>query len=123
MLAGKYKKLDDVPGGHFRISQPRFSPDNFEVNLKLVKELEKIAKQKGCTPAQLAIAWVRSLSEKNGNPVIIPIPGATMEERIVENAKEVALNDQELKEIDSILKSFNVVGGRYGGPQEAHING
>lgn len=102
---------------------PRFFPENFDVNIKLVKELEGIAKQKGCTPAQLALGWVRSLSEKNGNPVIIPIPGATTEERIVENAKEVSLTDKELAEIDSILRANEVIGSRYGGHGAALMNG
>jgi len=115
MLSGQIKSPDDIPATDFRKTLPRFQPGAFEVNLKLVKELEKIAKQKNVTPAQLAISWVRSLSEKNGNPVIIPIPGATTEERVVENAKEVLLSDQDLAEIDSILKSAEVVGGRYGG--------
>lgn len=122
-MTGQIKSFDDIPEGDFRRTFPRFQPENFEVNIKLVRELEKIAKQIGCTPAQLAIAWVRSLSEKDGNPVIIPIPGATTVERVKENAKEVALSDSDISEISSILKSFNVVGGRYGGPAAAHMNG
>lgn len=123
MLTGQIKSVDDIPEDDFRKTLPRFQPENFAINLNLVKELENLAEQKGCSPAQLAITWVRSLSEKDGNPVIIPIPGATTEERVAENAKEMILNDRELAEIDSILKSFVVVGGRYGGPAAAHMNG
>lgn len=123
MLSGQIKSPKDIPEADFRRTIPRFNEENFPKNLELVRELEKIAKQKGCTPAQLAISWVRNLSGKNGNPVVIPIPGATSEERVAENAKEIALNDQDIAEIDSILKSFNVAGERYGGPALAHING
>jgi len=123
MLTGQIKSSDDIPEGDFRKTLPRFQPENFGVNLKLVKELEKIARQKGCTPAQLAISWVRNLSGKDGNPVIIPIPGATTEERVMENAKEVALSDHEIADIDLVLKSCDVVGGRYGGPMVALMDG
>jgi len=123
MLTGQVKSFDDIPEDDFRRTMPRFQPGNFEINLKLVKELEKIANQKRCTSAQLAIAWVRSLSEKDGNPVIVPIPGATTEERIAENSKEIALSEQELSQIDSILKSFGVIGDRYGGPGAALMDG
>jgi pyridoxine 4-dehydrogenase len=123
MLTGQIKSFRDIPEGDFRKTIPRFSPENFDVNLKLVKELEEIAKQKGCTPAQLAIAWVRNLSERDGNPVIIPIPGAVSAERVAENAKEVALGGKEIAEIDSILKSFSVVGDRYGGVSATHMDG
>jgi pyridoxine 4-dehydrogenase len=123
MLTGQITKPEDIPEGDFRRTVPRFSPENFGKNLELVNELVKFAKQKNCTPAQLAISWVKSLSKKDGNPEIIPIPGATTVERVVENSKDVALSKEELAEIDSILKSFTVVGGRYGGPAALHIEG
>jgi pyridoxine 4-dehydrogenase len=123
MLTGQVKSFDDLPEGDIRRSMPRFAPENFDTNLKLVQELEKIAKQKGCTPAQLALGWVRHLSKKDGNPTIIPIPGATKEERVTENAMEVSLSDKEIKEIDSILKSFEVAGDRYGGHAATLLNG
>lgn len=55
MLTGEIKSHDDIPEGDFRRSVPRFSKENFPINLKLVTELQKIAKQKGVSPAQLAI--------------------------------------------------------------------
>jgi pyridoxine 4-dehydrogenase len=123
MLTGGIRKPDDIPEGDFRKMLPRFNKENFDHNLELVSELEKIAKQKGCTPAQLAINWAKQLSMKDGNPKIIPIPGATKEERVLENATVVTLSDDDLFEIDSILKRFEVKGDRYGGPAKAHMEG
>jgi len=123
MLSGEIQKPEDIPEGDFRRMMPRFSKENFNHNLELVQQLQNIAKQKGCTPAQLAISWVRHLSKKDGNPEIIPIPGATTEERVVENGREVTLNSNDVTEIDSILKRFEVKGDRYGGAQKVHIEG
>lgn len=95
---------------------PRFQPGAFENNLKLVKEVEKVASKKGCTPGQVALAWVKAHSGKNGMPVIIPIPGATTDARIEENMKDVALMEEDLKELDDIVKRCTVQGDRYGGP-------
>lgn len=92
---------------------PRFQPDNFAQNIKLVHELEAIAKRKGCTTGQIGLAWVRGQSGRNGLPQIIPIPGATTADRVRENMVEVDLSENDLKEIDSLLASFEVVGGRY----------
>ena len=123
MLSGQITKPEDIPDGDFRKTIPRFQGENFAKNLKLVRELEKIARKSGCTPAQLAISWVKSLSEKDDNPRIIPIPGASSPARVEENAKDIRLSEEDAAEIDSILKSFTVVGGRYGGHAAAHIEG
>ena len=92
---------------------PRFHGDNFMINLELVKQLQKIAQQKGCTPAQLAIGWIKNLSRKDGNPEILPIPGATTAARVKENAEYVMLSDSEISRIEKILDSFQVKGTRY----------
>ena len=76
-------------------------------------EVEKIAKNKGCTPAQLAIGWILAQSGKNGNPVFLPIPGATTAERVTENMKPAELNDDDLTALDNILKTMPVLGTRY----------
>lgn len=121
MLTGQITKPEDIPEGDLRHHFPRFQPDVFDKNLDLVRKLQDIASTKGCTPAQLAISWIRHLSKKTGNPEIIPIPGATTPERVRENAKDVGLTDKESVAIDSILKSFSVQGGRY--PAAAPIEG
>lgn len=113
MLTGQIKSFTDIPESDLRRMLPRFQPENFENNLKLVKELEKIAKQKDCTPAQLAIGWLRTLSKRKGMPEIFPIPGATTVERVKENAVEVELTDREMEAIVGILKRCEVLGDRY----------
>ena len=104
---------------------PRFQPDNFKNNMKLVKRIETLAKRKQCTSAQLAIAWVVSLSKKKGMPRIIPIPGARTAERVVENGKasEVELNEEEIAEIEEILATCEVTGDRYHPAGMKSING
>lgn len=111
MLTGQIKSISDVPEQLRR--WPRFQPENFDVNLQLVAQVEELARKKGCTPAQLAINWTKALSRRPGMPVIIPIPGATTAERVRENAKEVELSDEEMQEIDATLAKFEVKGTRY----------
>ena len=113
MLTGQFKSPEDLPQSDRRRVLPRFQPENFETNLKLVKELEKIAERKGCTPAQLALAWVRSLSKKKGMPTIIPIPGSTSAARVKENAVEVELTEADLRDINTTLANCKVAGDRY----------
>lgn len=96
---------------------PRFQPDVFDENLVLVREVESIAKQKGATPAQIAISWILAKSGQDGLPVIIPIPGATTEERIDENMSPLSLSKEDVAAIDDVLKKFTVKGNRY--PDEA----
>ena len=78
MLTGKLQSFDDLDEKDIRRMFPRYHRDNFEVNLKLVKEIAAMAAKKGCTPAQLALGWLVTLSKKDGMPEIIPIPGASM---------------------------------------------
>lgn len=113
MLTGRYKSWDDLPEDDFRRNFPRFQPGNFEKNVDLVRTLEKLAAKKKCTPAQLAINWVLTLSKRPDMPVIIPIPGATTAARVEENSQVIELSEDEMKEIDGILASFDVVGDRY----------
>ena len=113
MLTGQIKSFDDLPEKDIRRQLPRFQPENLDVNLKLVKEFEKIAVKKSCTPAQLALGWVVALSDQPGMPTIIPIPGATTAERVKENATGVELSAEEMKEIDEILSRAEIVGDRY----------
>ena len=118
MLTGQIKSFEDLPQGDIRRRLPRFQPENFETNMKLVQELEIIAEKKSCKPVQLALAWLRSLSNTKGMPKIVPIPGATTAEKVKENAVEIELTEEEMKDIDDILASCEIVGDRYHGGHE-----
>ena len=102
---------------------PRFQGEAFYENIKLVNEIEKIAAKKGAKPGQVAIAWVRAHSGKDGLPLIIPIPGSSTAARVEENTKDVTLTNAEFKEINDILTKFTPTGGRYGGPAAQLIEG
>ncbi|KAB2572032.1 Pyridoxal reductase [Lasiodiplodia theobromae] len=123
MLTGHIKSASDIPEGDIRRLLPRFKPENFEVNVKLVRALEKIAKRKNCTAAQLAISWVVTLSKRPDMPVIIPIPGATKAARLEENSRIFELTEEELQEIDEVLANHSIVGDRYPPEAQKLVNG
>ncbi|KAA8909188.1 NADP-dependent oxidoreductase domain-containing protein [Sphaerosporella brunnea] len=112
-LAGQVKAFEDIPEGDFRRVIDRFQPGNFEKNMRLVDEIEKVAEKKGITKAQLCLAWVRSRGNKEGLANIIPIPGATTRARVEENCALAEVENEELKKLDEILASLGVHGGRY----------
>lgn len=112
-LTGSIKSFDDLDEQDLRRHMPRFQPDVFDTNLKLVEEIKKISNRKGCTPGQVATSWIKAKSGKNGLPIIIPIPGATTAERVAENTKDVEMSENDVKEVDSLLTSVDVKGGRY----------
>lgn len=116
---GRYKKHSDIEPDSMLQHLPRFQPDVFDENIKLLHAVEDIAKAKGATPVQIAIGWVLAQSGAKGMPTIIPIPGATTSERIQENMKPAQLNDDDMKALGEILKKFPVIGGRYHKTQEA----
>lgn len=113
MQTGQIKSFDDIPDDSFIKQCPRFQPDVFDENMKLVREVEKLASKKGCTPAQVAIGWILAQSGKNSLPQILPIPGATTEERIAENMKPAELSNDDIQAIDGILKAITIHGDRY----------
>jgi pyridoxine 4-dehydrogenase len=122
MLTGQIKSPDDIPEGDMRRGMPRFAPENFHLNMELVERLQDVAKKSGCTPGQLALAWVRQAGKGvKGNPQIIPIPGATTAERVKENTKVVTLDEATLAEIEKILSEVKIAGTRY--PEHAPIEG
>lgn len=113
MLTGKFKDVSQVKELGIVSFLPRFQKEAFDHNLKLVQQVEALAEKKGCTPAQLAIGWVRAQSNRPGLPTIIPIPGATASARVEENSKFIELSEDELKAIGDLIESFDVAGGRY----------
>ncbi|KAL4782333.1 NADP-dependent oxidoreductase domain-containing protein [Aspergillus varians] len=114
LLTGQIRKYEDIPEDSMLRDYPRFQPENFDINVQIVHKVEELAAKKSCTPAQLAINWVRSLSGRPGlPPVVIPIPGATTAARVEENSRVVELTEQDMAEIDAILAKFTPVGERY----------
>jgi len=109
-LTGQFKSPDDFPEDDFRKNHPRFQGENFQKNLDLVGEVEAIAKEKGCTTAQLALAWVLAQGDD-----IVPIPGTKRVKYLDENigALEVSLTGEELKRLDEILPPGAAAGQRY----------
>jgi aryl-alcohol dehydrogenase-like predicted oxidoreductase len=109
-LAGAFKKPDDLATDDMRRHAPRFQAANFERNLGLLAEIEAMAKAKGCTPAQLALAWV--LAQPGG---IVPIPGTKRRRYLEENvaALSVRLTADELARIDRKLPPGSTAGTRY----------
>ena len=79
-LTGQFKRFEDFPADDFRRFSPRFQGENFQRNLDLVRRVEQIAKEKGCKPSQLALAWVLA-QDKN----IVPIPGTKRRKYLEEN--------------------------------------
>ena len=80
-LTGRFRSIDDLAPDDWRRANPRFQGDNFQKNLDLVARVEALANEKGCTPAQLALAWLLARGTD-----IVPIPGSTRSERVEENA-------------------------------------
>ncbi|KAF8245641.1 Aldo/keto reductase [Wilcoxina mikolae CBS 423.85] len=122
-LTGALKRYEDIPEGDFRRNFDRFQPENFGKNLEIVEAIRKVAEKKGdgVTLAQLCLAWVRSKGNKEGRPTIIPIPGATTRERVEENCRLVSVTDEEMREVDAIIESVEIIGGRYNSHAASHL--
>ncbi|HYT67636.1 MAG TPA: aldo/keto reductase [Vicinamibacterales bacterium] len=107
-LTGRFHSANDLAQDDWRRNNPRFQGENFDRNLALVEEVKRIAAQKDCTPAQLALAWLLSRGED-----IVPIPGSTKAERVEENAAAaiIALSAQEIQQLDGVVRM--VAGERY----------
>ncbi|KAI4311708.1 hypothetical protein MLD38_036583 [Melastoma candidum] len=104
------KLLDSLHNEDFRKCLPRFRPENMEHNAKLFDRVNEIATRKGCTPSQLALAWLHHQGDD-----VCPIPGTTKIENFNQNigALKVKLSDKEIAELELIASSDDVKGGRY----------
>ena len=109
-LTGTFKTPEDFAPEDWRRKHPRFQGENFQKNLELAKKVQTIASEKGCTPAQLALAWVLAQGED-----VVPIPGTTKKERLEENlgALKVQLNAADLKRFDEAFPRGITAGNRY----------
>ena len=112
-LTGQIKSFDDFAPDDYRRISPRFQGANFAKNLDLVRRVEQIAAEKGCTPAQLALAWVLAREED-----IVPIPGTKRRKYLEEDvsALDVQLTQEDLRRIDQAFPAGAAVGSRY--PEE-----
>jgi aryl-alcohol dehydrogenase-like predicted oxidoreductase len=112
-LTAKITSLDDLADNDWRRSMPRFEQENFVRNLKLVERIKALSARKGCSPAQLALAWVLAQGDD-----IVPIPGTKRRRYLEENigALDVHLAPDELAEIDAILPAGAAAGSRYSAP-------
>jgi len=119
-LTGQFTRFEDFPQDDYRRNSPRFQGDNFQKNLDLVNRVEEIAKEKRCTPAQLALAWVLA-QDKN----IVPIPGTKRRKYLEDNAAalDVKLNAEDLRRIDEIFPSGAAAGPRYPEHMMQIVNG
>jgi aryl-alcohol dehydrogenase-like predicted oxidoreductase len=99
-LSGEIRSVEDLADDDFRRNSPRFQGENFERNLQLVNAIRQIAEEKGCTPSQLALAWVLAQGDD-----LVPIPGTKRRSYLEENvgALQVELTEDELRRIDELL--------------------
>ncbi|HEY0377463.1 MAG TPA: aldo/keto reductase [Pyrinomonadaceae bacterium] len=109
-LTGRIKSFDDLAQDDYRRNSPRFQGENFGKNLELLARVEELAAEKGCTPTQLALAWVLAQGED-----IVPIPGTKRRKYLEENAAaaEVKISPEELKRIDEVMPKGVAAGERY----------
>jgi len=119
-LSGAIKSIDDLAEDDWRRNMPRFQGENFAKNLELVERIEQMAAGKGCTPAQLALAWVLAQG-----PDVVPIPGTRSRSRLDENAgaTAVVLAEDELAEIGEVIPRDMAVGTRYPEQAMSMLNG
>ncbi len=118
-LTGKIRRFEDLAPDDYRRQSPRFQGENFRKNLDLVDRVREMAAKKGCTPAQLALAWVLAQGED-----IIPIPGTKRRSFLEENieAVEVEMSSKDLERIEEIVPGGAVAGQRYPEALMAMVN-
>ena len=118
-LTGQIKKFEDLAADDYRRFSPRFQGDNFRKNLELVQKIEQLAREKGCSSSQLALAWVLSRGEH-----IFPIPGTKRVHYLEENAGalNITLTGAELSLLDQIAPMGAAVGERYPAQMMGRLN-
>jgi aryl-alcohol dehydrogenase-like predicted oxidoreductase len=119
-LTGQFRRFDDLPADDYRRNSPRFQGENFQKNLDLVRRVEEIAREKGCKPSQLALAWVLAQGRD-----IVPIPGTKRRKYLEENvgALDVRLSADDLRRIDEVFPAGAAAGPRYPEQMMKAVNG
>ena len=118
-LAGRWKRVEDLAPRDWRRNNPRFQGENFARNLAVAEQVRGLAREKGCTPAQLALAWVLAQGED-----VVPIPGTSDSARLEENAAAagVELSAADLQRIEKAAPKGVVAGARYAPEGEKLLN-
>ncbi len=119
-LTGQFRSIDDLAADDYRRQAPRFQGDNFHKNIELVERIKDLARAKGCTPSQLALAWVLAQGED-----IVPIPGTKRAGYLDENlgALSIHLTSEELSQIDLLIPAGLASGDRYPPQAMQAVNG
>jgi aryl-alcohol dehydrogenase-like predicted oxidoreductase len=119
-LGGRFRSVADLAPGDWRRGNPRFQGEQFAKNLSIADRLGEIAKEKDCTPAQIALAWLLCR-----HPDVVPIPGTSSVARLEQNirAAAIALTEQDLTRIEHVLPKGSVVGERYAPAMMKIVNG
>jgi len=118
-LTGRFAAIEEIPEGDYRRTSPRFQAEHFDANRRLADVVVAMAGAKGCTPAQLALAWVLSRGAD-----VVPIPGTTSLSRLEENlgAVDVALSARELARLETLIPADSASGERYPGGMRALVD-
>jgi len=118
-LTGRFQSIDDLPADDYRRNSPRFQGENFRKNLDLVARIEELARAKGCTASQLALAWVLAQG-----PDIVPIPGTKRVKYLEQNAAAAAigLTAEDLAAIDAAVPAGVAAGDRYAPAAMVRVN-
>lgn len=118
-LAGGVRDPSQLEPSDFRTGMPRFQGENFARNLELLAGFEAIARDAGCTPAQLCLAWLLAK-----DPNVVPIPGTSRPEHMRENAAaaEIRLSDETVAAVDELVNERTVAGPRYNGAMQASVD-
>jgi len=118
-LSGAIRSKSDLETGDYRNNSPRFQDENLDRNLQLLEKFEAFAREKKCTPAQLALAWVLAQGQD-----IIPIPGTKRRDRLDENlnALEVELSANDLERLAELFPPDAAAGERYAESMMVRVN-
>lgn len=116
-LTGQFRSVDDLAANDYRRNSPRFQGENFDANLALADRIKDLAEKRGCTPAQLALAWLLSQGED-----IVPIPGTRKRSRLDENAAAVNIELSETERRAIAAEMPAVAGTRYPAAGMAGVN-
>src|SRR6266550_8967307 len=118
-LTGSVKRAEEYSESDYRHNDPRYQGENFDANMRAASAVHELAKQKGSTPGQIALAWLL-----HKGPDIVPIPGTKRRTHLEDNigAVAVSLNDEEMSKLDAALSPENVAGPRYTEKQMAQVD-